>query len=182
MARELAGLDPAESILEVGCGNCQFTADLAELSRNVHAIDISSWQIQINQQRYPDIKFTAHDLSVPMLFEDGTFSAIWCSDVLEHLCQPRFALEESYRVLKTGGRLLVTAPYHGMLKNVLIALFRWERHFDPEYSHLQYFTVGMLRRLVEKAGFRHIRTETCGLNKPLRDVLVPTNILLSAVK
>lgn len=182
MVRELDGLDATKRVLDVGCGDCQFTLDLARFSSDVDAIDISERQIGANRKRHPNIKFRRHDLSQALPFGDDTFSVIWCSEVLEHLSQPRFALEQFHRVLKAGGRLLVTVPHHGRFKNVLIALFRWDRHFDPEYPHLQYFTVDTLRRLVGRSGFRSIRTETCGMNRPLRDMIVPTNILLSALK
>lgn len=182
MARELTGLSSSESILEIGCGDCQFTLDLAKFSSDVHAIDISEWQIALNRQRHPSIKFTTHDLRERMPFPDNSFSIIWCSELLEHLSQPRFALEEFHRVLRVGARLLLTVPYHGMFKNLLIALFKWDRHFDPEYPHLQYFTTTTLRRLVEKVGFSNVRTQTCGINSPLRDILIPTNILLRAIK
>ena len=62
MARELTGFNTSESILEVGCGDCQFTLDLANCSSDVRAIDISEWQIALNRERHPSIKFAAHDL------------------------------------------------------------------------------------------------------------------------
>ena len=35
-----------------------------------------------------------------------------------------------------GGRLLVTVPYHGRFKDVLIALFKWDEHFTPTNPHI----------------------------------------------
>ena len=48
---------------------------------------------------------------------------IWCSEVLEHLFAPLSVLVEIHRTLRPGGVALVTVPYHGLVKNIAIALF-----------------------------------------------------------
>ena len=80
-------------------------------------------------------------------FADAQFEAVWCSEVLEHLFDPAFALREMHRILRPGGRLLVTVPYHGGLKNVLIALFKWDEHFAPHNPHIRFYTKRTLARL-----------------------------------
>ncbi len=117
-----------------------------------------------------------------MPFPDGSFDVIWCSEVLEHLFDPIFAVAEMHRAMAPGGRLLVTVPYHGTFKNVLIALFKWDEHFTPSNPHIRFYTTETLRKMVQRAGFDEIQMETCGMNVPVRDWFVPTNILLRAVK
>ena len=153
MSKELAGFSKAEEILEVGCGDALFTTELRRFTDHLTAIDISAEQVSINLLKHPDIHFAVHDLVQPMPFEADRFSAIWCSEVLEHLFDPLFALREMCRVLKPGGLLLVTVPYHGFFKNLCIALFKWDRHFDPEYPHIRFFTKNTLGGLATKAGF-----------------------------
>jgi 2-polyprenyl-6-hydroxyphenyl methylase/3-demethylubiquinone-9 3-methyltransferase len=60
------------------------------------------------------------------------------------------------RVLKPGGRLVLTVPFHGRLKDVLIALGRWERHLDPMGDHLRFYTARSLR---ETLAFMDLETE-----------------------
>jgi SAM-dependent methyltransferase len=180
--RELPLEQPLEHILEAGCGGGAFTPHLAKRAAHMRACDISATQIAANCKAWPDISFFVQDLGKPVAAASGTFDAVWCSEVLEHLFDPAFALNEFYRVLKPGGNLLITVPYHGLLKNVMIALFKWNEHFAPNGPHIRFFTVKMITRLVKKAGFRNIHAETCGMNKPLRDLLIPTNILLTAKK
>jgi predicted SAM-dependent methyltransferase len=105
-----------------------------------------------------------------------------CSEVLEHLFDPGFALREMQRVMAPGGRLLATVPYHGMVKDVLIALFKWDEHFVPTNPHIRFFTRKTLSQLAASAGFDQVQTTTCGMNRPLRDLIVATNILLTARK
>jgi len=182
MAAELRDLPPRSSVLEVGCGDASFTQELVRYSPDVTAIDISATQIAENKRRYGGITFLQHDVAEKFPFPDNSFGAIWCSEVLEHLFDPAFALSEMHRIMQPGGRLLVTVPYHGRFKNVLIALFKWDEHFVPSNPHIRFYTKQTLGRLAERAGFAAINMKTCGMGVPVRDLFVPTNILLRATK
>ena len=87
-----------------------------------------------------------------------------------------------HRILKPNGRLLVTVPYHGRFKNILIALFNWDDHFVPSSPHIRFYTNRSLSRIVSAAGFHSNKIKTCGMGRPLRDLFVATNILLRATK
>jgi SAM-dependent methyltransferase len=182
MAAELRDLPPGAQIIEVGCGDATFTSDLAKFSSSVTAIDISAGQIEQNTGRFPGINFLQHDVAERFPFPDASFDVAWCSEVLEHLFEPAFAMSEMHRILRPGGRLLVTVPFHGPLKNVLIALFNWDEHFTPSNPHIRFFSMGSLEKLARKAGFQDVRTGSCGIGRPLRDLVVQTNILMRADK
>src|SRR5262245_57279574 len=115
MSDNLNQLNPENRILEIGCGDASFTKDLARFSKRVTAVDISSQQIALNREKYREIEFIAHDLAEPLPFTRNQFKAIWCSEVLEHLFDPAFAVREMHRVLEPGGFILVTVPYHGLV-------------------------------------------------------------------
>ena len=182
MRAQLRDLADDAAILEVGCGDGSFTRNLAEHSSRVTAVDISASQIERNARAHPEIQFLQHDVAQPFPFANGAFDVIWCSEVLEHLFDPGFAVREMQRVVAPGGRLLVTVPYHGVFKDVLIALFKWDEHFSPTNPHIRFFTRKTLSQLAASAGFVEVQTTTCGMNQPLRDLIVATNILLTARK
>ena len=184
MAEQLRSPDGAKRAqgLEAGCGDASFTEALSAYFEKTYAIDISEAQILKNKERLPHVQFLAHDLSQPLPFPDGFFDCVWCSEVLEHLFDPLFALKQYFRVLRPKGKLMVTVPYHGRFKNVLIALFKWDHHFDPEYPHIRFFTKRTLEQLTRKAGFHDIAISSCGMSRPVRDLFVPTNILMVASK
>lgn len=182
MHAELQGIPLDATILEVGCGDASFTRNLGAYSSRVTAIDLSASQVERNARAHPEITFIQHDVAQSLPFADEAFKVVWCSEVLEHLFDPGFALGEMQRVLAPGGLLLVTVPYHGRLKDVLIALFKWDEHFAPGNPHIRFFTQKSLSQLAKSAGFVEVETTTCGMNKPLRDLIIATNILLKARK
>lgn len=183
MDRCLAHLGPGARVLEVGCGDGFFSSEMARRKLTVTGIDLSPEAVRRAQERTPSGLFLVHDVTHPLPFDDDSFSAVWCSEVLEHLFSPLYVLQEIYRVLQPGGMALLTVPYHGLLKNLMISAFAFERHFDPEYPHLRFFTIRSLSSLVRKAKLSIAQCSTCGAQLGVvRDALFPTNILLAARK
>src|SRR5690349_10741182 len=76
MTKELADLPAEAPVLEVGCGDGSFTADLARQFMSVTAIDISASQIAENTARLPGIAFRQHDVSERFPFADASFAVV----------------------------------------------------------------------------------------------------------
>jgi SAM-dependent methyltransferase len=91
-------------------------------------------------------------------------------------------LREMHRVLAPGGRLLVTVPDHGAVRNVLIALFKWDEHFAPTNPRIRYFTKHTLAKLTRQAGFTGIHTATGGAVRRIAGEFVPRSLMLRARK
>jgi len=66
---------------------------------------------------------------------------------------PAAMVAECHRVLKTEGTLFITTPYHGLIKNLAIAVHDFERHFDIQGSHIRFFTRKSLLSLLRRNGF-----------------------------
>ena len=73
---------------------------------------------------------------------------VWAGDIIEHIRFTGIFVNEINRILKVGGLFVVTTM-HNRLKNVFISLLNFERHFDPEFPHLRFFTLRSLRNLLE---------------------------------
>ena len=65
-------------------------------------------------------------------------------------------------MLRPGGRLLVTTPYHGRVQDAAIALARFERHFDPLGQHLRFYTRRRCATTLEAFAFDDVRIAAWG--------------------
>ena len=107
LVRELGTTDrTAVSLLDVGCGGGIATLALAELGYNITGIDVSKNSLETARaeglRRQVKARFVQGS-AYRIPFDDNSFDAIVCSDVLEHLHDLTTALAEVNRVLKPGG-------------------------------------------------------------------------------
>jgi len=148
-------------IVDLGCGNGFVPARLAEQGHKVIGIDISSDGIEIARASYPGIDFRVASIHDRLLAESvGEVDCVVSLEVVEHLFYPRKLFEQSYLLLKMGGVLILSTPYHGYLKNLaLSAINGWDRHFEVEWDggHIKFFSKRTLARITFGAGFRNLR-------------------------
>ena len=97
---------------------------------------------------------------------------MWCSEVLEHVPDTAGFLTEVRRVLRRGGRLLLTVPDHGRLKRTLLALARYEPHYDPLGQHLRFYSRRSLTAVLHDTGFDGVRLAPLGGPPLLRQAIV----------
>jgi 2-polyprenyl-3-methyl-5-hydroxy-6-metoxy-1,4-benzoquinol methylase len=159
LKKALAGT-PATRFLDAGCGTGTVVAALAADGLDVSGIDISHGAIDLAARAHSECRFAAHSVEdLPWPVEDASLDAIAAFEVIEHLQRPRRLLEGAWAALRPGGHLALTTPYHGLLKNLAIALLAFDRHFAVEGDHTRFFTDQALRRLLEETGF-HVERVT----------------------
>jgi 2-polyprenyl-6-hydroxyphenyl methylase/3-demethylubiquinone-9 3-methyltransferase len=145
-------------VLDVGCGAGFLAARLLARGASAAGMDISSRAIEAAAGRYPGVDFhTASADGAPWPFDDSSFDAVVALEVVEHLFAPAFFFSEARRLLKPGGQLVVSTPYHGRMKNLVLAFRGFDRHFDVNGAHIRFFTPGALSRAYSTAGFSRPR-------------------------
>src|SRR3954465_11188806 len=91
------------------------------------------------------------DANQRLPFDDAAFDLIWCSEVIEHLADPAFALSELRRVTKPGGLLLLTTPNSYAWLFRLIAVFGLTPQRIQRKDHIQFFDFDPVKRLAPDA-------------------------------
>lgn len=110
-AKALSEVGPADELLEIGTGLGIFSARVAHRVSTYRGIEYDEQACAVAKTRVENPEWIsqgdAQDLELP----DSVFSAVICLEVLEHLPNYRKALGEIARVLRPGGRLIVSIPY-----------------------------------------------------------------------
>lgn len=91
-------------------------------------------------------------------FPDNYFDLLVSIDVHEHLLHPEILTGEFFRVLKSGGRAVVTTP-NGNERKLVVRLKRWSGMDNLEYGHVRTgFDIPDLERLLAAAGLNPVRS------------------------
>lgn len=111
-ALERAGLAARSRVLDVGCGASIFPVYLAGEGHRVAAVDLRL-PGRLDRLHGVTVGYAAGDLTL-LPFADGAFDAAFCISVVEHLPEKRVrpAMSELRRVLRPGGRLLLTTDFY----------------------------------------------------------------------
>ena len=81
------------------------------------------------------------------------------TEVIEHLFSPHLLPVFARGMLAPGGVLILTTPYHGYLKNLLLSLFgKWDHHHTALWhgGHVKFWSRATLSTLLEGNGFELI--------------------------
>jgi 2-polyprenyl-3-methyl-5-hydroxy-6-metoxy-1,4-benzoquinol methylase len=167
----LDGLPKNLRVLDVGCGSGVHGAELRRIhAHHVTGVDRSVPSIQRARNRM-SAAYVA-DVTCP---EDypfaGGFDVVLFSDLLEHMLDPDAVLAAHVKLLKPGGRILISLPNVAIWNVRLSLLFGSFRYRDTgtlDRTHLRFFTRRSLRELIANAGLREERSRiTPGLIRPL---------------
>src|SRR6187431_2597954 len=97
---------PGERILDIAAGTGTSSAAIARSGANVVGVDISEGMLEEAQRKHHDIEFVLADAQ-NLPFHTDEFDAVTISFGLRNVADPKVALDEMYRVLKPGGRLVI---------------------------------------------------------------------------
>jgi ubiquinone/menaquinone biosynthesis C-methylase UbiE len=106
----LAELPAGSSVLDAGCGTGRHTTFLVDRGHDVVGIDSSPAMLALAAAKVPTVRFELAELERIPLLDDSVDAAV-CGLVLSHARDIRPAVAEIARVLRPGGRLIVSNPH-----------------------------------------------------------------------
>lgn len=163
-------------VLDVGCGSGVIADYLAARVERVDAVDANPAAIEYARSAFTKPNLHFHRGYVDELaFAEETFDQAYCLEVIEHIYEPqvRVLLAKLARLLKPGGRLLVTTPnYHSLWPLIEWGLdaFKLAPRMK-DHQHVLKLTRARLRAVGQAAGLEEACIgRFCGL-APFTSVL-----------
>ena len=158
---------PCEAFLDAGCGDGRYLAALAaELPPRRAGVDLSGRILETAAAR---VRADFRQASLETLpFEDGAFDLVLCTQVIEHVPRPDVAVFELARVLRPGGRLVISTDNERNLvsqalnapRTLAVGTLRLRGARGRIESPATPYAPPAFRTLLEAGGFAVERVET----------------------
>ena len=153
----LGHIGRGDRVLDLGCGDGAFAVAIAGAGATVTMADVAREAVRRARARLPEAEAVVLEEGAPLPFAEDAFDVVWAGETLEHVADVTGLLAEVRRVLRWGGTLVATTPWHARL------VAGTDRHFDPRADHLRFFSARTLREVVADAGFADVDVRAAGL-------------------
>lgn len=157
---------PKPRILDIGCGNGSLTNLIAQQGYEIVGVEDSKSGVRLAQEEFINCRFIHGSIyDLPYTEIGGQFDIIISCEVIEHLFYPKALVRNTKQLLKPNGRLILTTPYHGYLKNLALAISgKMDKHFTALWDggHVKFFSVLTMKSLLISEGYEDIRFKFAG--------------------
>ncbi|OGP94744.1 MAG: hypothetical protein A2157_05615 [Deltaproteobacteria bacterium RBG_16_47_11] len=164
---EMIENEPRGKALDVPAG----TGILADRLRKI-GFDVSCCDIDVSYFSAPDLSLDVGDLNQSLPYSSTSFDLITCIEGVEHLENPFNAVREFYRLLKPGGKVILSLPNYlnieRRLRFLITGLFSKipspkklgrDRFEHLWMLHLTPLTFPILKLMMEHSGFKILRID-----------------------
>jgi methionine biosynthesis protein MetW len=157
---------PPGRALDLGCGDGTLAEALREAGHHVTGVDLSgdpAAKARVDRYVVADLD---EGLPAEVTRDGAVFDVVVAADVIEHVRRPEQLLTEIHDVLGPGGRLLLSVPNFGhwyVRVRVASGRFDYDRRGILDRTHLRFFTLRSLERLLHDTGWHVVRSDATGL-------------------
>ena len=167
LLRDMPSTVSAANVLDVGSGPGDVVGALHSDGLSVVGMDVSVEAVAMASRQHKGCRFIEHSAEeLPWPVQAGAFDLVIAFEVIEHLLRPRQLLLGARTALRDGGYIAITTPYHGVAKDLAIALRGFDRHFAIEGDHIRFLTDRALVGLLDETGFETLRVAHFGRRWP----------------
>jgi len=148
------------SILDIGAGTCPYRKYFSHCNYKAHDFKKYQGVMLGNTTEYGEIDYESDIVSIPV--PDESFDYILCTEVLEHVPEPIKAIEEMSRILKPGGKMILTAPLGSGLHQLP---YHYYGGYTPEWYKLmaERYNLNLIEIVPNGGYFRLLAQESARL-------------------
>lgn len=154
-AKLLAAVGEGGRVLDVGCSSGYLSAPLADRGNTIVGIELDPTAAR-EAEAYCEQVLVGDVESMEFPLEPRTFDVVLLGDVLEHLREPVATLSRLRRLLRPGGRLVLSTPNvanWAIRLSLLGGRWRYTNRGILDRTHTHLFTRATLREAIEAAGY-----------------------------
>lgn len=169
------------TVVDLGCGNGALLRHFAARGWSRYGVESSASGVAQARAADPGAAYVEADVSGDLTSHPawGRADLVLSTEVVEHLYAPRAFARNCAGLLRPTGKLVLSTPYHGYLKNLALALTgKLDAHFTAlwDHGHIKFWSRRTLGALLTEAGL-----EVTGFHGAGRAPLLWKSMVLVAV-
>ncbi len=150
-------------VLDIGCYDGTLGKLLIDKENEVYGIEINKEVAEIAKQKGLEVKIK--DVESSFCFENNFFDVVVAGEIVEHVLDTDFFIDEIKKVLKPNGFLILSTPNVASLGRRFLLLFGKNPYFEASFGypagahagHIRFFTKDLLLGYLEHRGFEIIK-------------------------
>jgi 2-polyprenyl-3-methyl-5-hydroxy-6-metoxy-1,4-benzoquinol methylase len=148
-------------VLDIGCSSGYLARRLVERGARVVGIDVDERAVAEAREVCEEV-LVGDVESMELPFQEHSFDAVLCGDVIEHLRNPEAFLTRVRPLIRPGGRLVLTTPNvanWAMRLGLLAGRWHYTDRGILDRTHAHLFTKKTLEQTLERAGYRIVELD-----------------------